>query len=134
MSVFCLGPEQIDSLWGEYGHHLERLERETQVVLAESLRQDLKEATKQIWGFQDGQTITGVAITTVSETSRGKLLEVIGAAGTESNHGQIDAVIAHVEQWARDIGCTRVRFGGRRGWSRRLNGYEQVGIILEKEL
>jgi hypothetical protein len=134
VSVFCLGPEQIDNLWPEYGYHLERLEQETKVLLAQALRQDLKEATKQLWGFQDDTRISGVAITTISDTPRGKLCEVVGACGTESSPGQIDAILMRIEQWARDIGCTRVRFGGRRGWMRRLKTYKQVGIILEKEI
>ncbi len=134
MSVFCLGSEQIDNLWPEFGHHLERLERETQIVLAESLREDLKSAHKQLWGFQDGQRITGVAITSIYKTPRGSVCEVVGACGTESASGQIEAIIKGIEAWAHEVGCTRVRFGGRRGWSRKLKGYEQVGIILEKEI
>jgi hypothetical protein len=133
VSVFCLGPEQIDNLWPEYGHHLERLEQETQLMFADAIREDLKRSDKQLWGFQDGNTVTGVALTRISETPNGKLCEVIGACGSDACNG-IDAVLMSIERWASDIGCTRVRFGGRRGWIRRLKTYRQAGIILEKEL
>ncbi len=134
MSVFCLGAEQIDSLWDKFSHHVTRLERESKLLLSDALRLDLKQAKRQLWGFQDDDKVTGIAITEIYETPTGKACEVVGACGTESSKGQIDAIIERIESWSRDVGCTRVRFGGRRGWSRRLNGYRQVGIILEKEI
>lgn len=132
MSVFCLGSEQIDSLWPEFGHHIERLERETG-LLASQIRDDLKVAKQQLWGFQT-EVITGVAITNVYKTARGSVCEIYGACGTESAPGQIDAIYEAIEKWANDIGCTRMRVLGRKGWKRRLNGYRETGIILEKEL
>jgi hypothetical protein len=134
LPVFCLGPEQIESLWPKYGHHLERLERETRLVLAASLREDLKVARKQLWGFQDGADITGVGVTEIYESPRGRVCEIYGACGTESERGQIDQIMVEIESWARAIGCTRIRLGGRRGWKRRLHGFAQVGVILEKEI
>jgi hypothetical protein len=134
VSVFGLNSEQIDDLWPHFGHHIERLERETQLVLAEAIRKDLKSARKQLWGYQDGPVVTGVAITEIYETPRGKCCEVHGACGTESSRGQIEQIMAAIEAWAKDIGCTRVRFGGRHGLKRKLKGFAEVGIILEKEI
>lgn len=134
MSVFCLGTEQIDALWPKYGHHLERLERESGLVMAEAIRDDLRSAHKQLWGYQAGDEIAGVAITHVYDTPRGKACEVYGACGTQTAPGQIDAIIHEIEKWAADIGCTRTRLLGRKGWLRVLNGYRQTGVILEKEI
>ena len=131
MSVFCLGADDIERLLPAFAHHLERIERETEHLLAEGLVEDLKASTKQLWGFQDG-AIKSVAITRVSKTSRGGLCEVVAAAGTTTKK-ETQQVLAEIEQWARSIGCTRVRFGGRRGWKRFVD-YAEVGIILEKEL
>ncbi len=134
MSVFCLGPEQTDALWPRYAHHLERLERETGLVLASAIRDDLCAGMKQLWGYQTDERIEGVAITQVYDTPRGKCCEVYGACGTESAPGQIAAIIDEIEKWAGRIGCTRTRLLGRKGWARKLDGYEQTGIILEKEI
>lgn len=135
MTVFCLGAEQIDSLWLEVGHHLERLERETQLVLASAIRADLKASHKQLWGFMDGAVVTGVAVTTVYETPRGKACECYGAAGTETAKGQIEAILFEIERWAKSIGCTRMRVVGRQGWKRRLRTYVDTGnVTLEKQL
>ena len=133
MTVFCLGSEQVDNLWPEYAHHLERLERKG-LILAEAVRADLKAADKQLWGYQHEGRVLGIAITSVIDTPRGKAVEVYGAAGTESVHGQIDQIMAEIERWAAALGCTRVRILGRKGWLRRLHGYRQTGIIIEKDL
>lgn len=133
MSVFCLGADQIDTLWPQFGHHLERLERENGLLLASALRADMKCASKQLWGYQD-EVVTGVAVTQVYDSPKGKVIEIYGACGTESERGQIEQIMTAIEAWARELGCTRVRFGGRHGWKRRLKGFREVGIILEKEL
>lgn len=134
MNVFCLGAEQIDNLYPQFAHHLTRLESETGLILADAIREDLKTAHRQLWGYQSGQDITGIVITEIYDTPRGKCCEIVGACGRETAKGQIEEVMARIEQWAQDIGCTRVRVLGRRGWARRLKGFTQVGIILEREL
>jgi hypothetical protein len=133
VSVFSLGPEQIEELWPRFGHHIERLERETGLVLASEVRDGLIASHKQLFGWQEGERILGIAVTEIRQTPKGPCCWVIGAAGTESRKGQIDAIIASIEAWAKGIGCSRVMLEGRRGWLRRLNNYRQVGIVLEKE-
>lgn len=133
MSVFTLSPEETVKHWPEFRHHIERLERETGLVLASSIRADLASGAKQVWGWQEG-VITGVAITEVIQTPKGPCCWVYGGVGTETTKGQIDAIIATIEAWAKGIGCSRVMLQGRRGWLRRLSEYKQVGIILEKEV
>jgi hypothetical protein len=133
MNVFCLGPEQIDSLWDEYAHHLERLELRGD-CLAIDIRDDLRFARKQLFGYQQDGKVLGVAITRIADTPRGRMCEIYGAAGTELVRGQIDEIMNEIERWAAAIGCTRVRICGRKGWLRRLNGFQQTGIIMEKQI
>ena len=134
MSVFCLGSEQIEPLWPRFAHHVERLERETGLVLATEIRDRLISGHQQLWGWQEGESILGVAITEVKFDPEGKSCWIFGAAGTESRKGQIDAIIASIEAWASGIGCSRVLLQGRQGWLRRLKGYSQIGIIAERKL
>lgn len=127
MNVFCLGPEQIDSLWDEFSHHLYRLERDG-YLMAEEVRADLRDATYQLWGLQDKRRIVGVVVTRIT----GRVCEVVGGAGSAS-YDDMRELHRKIEGWARDIGCSRMRLQGRKGWLRVL-GYEQTGIIAEKEL
>jgi hypothetical protein len=130
MNCFCLGAEQIDSLWDEYAHHLYRLERDGYLI-AEEVRADLRDASYQLWGIQDGQRIVGIAVTRVT----GRTCEVVGAAGNGGASAQdlVRELHSKIEAWARDIGCSRMRLQGRKGWLRVLN-YTQTGIVGEKEL
>lgn len=125
MNVFCLGPEQIDNLWPLFAHHLERL---TDYFEADEIRASLKDAEKQLWGLQDGPEIVGVAITRVL----GRTCEIVGGAGT-ADYESMRELHKRIETWARDIGCSRMRLQGRKGWIRLL-GYSQTGIVAEKEL
>lgn len=133
MSVFCLSSAQIDALWGDIAPHLERLESHG-LVLASAVRADLKDSLKQLWGYQQDGKVLGVAITSVIETPRGKACEIYGAAGTESSRGQIDEIMTEVQRWAHELGCTRIRILGRKGWLRRLKGFRLAGYIIEKEI
>lgn len=133
MTVFCLGAEQTESLWPEYAHHLERLELRGD-CLAIDIRDDLQHARKQLWGYQQDGRVLGVAITRIAETPRGRVCEIYGAAGTETVRGQLDEIMNEIERWAADVGCTRVRICGRKGWLRRLHGFHQTGIIMEKSI
>lgn len=132
MSVFCLSADQTVKHWGDFKSHLERLERETGLVLASEIRAALASGHKQLWGWNDS-AILGVAVTEIIQTPKGPCCWIYGAAGTESQKGQIDAILASIETWARSIGCSRVMLQGRKGWRRRLKGYSDVGIVLEKE-
>jgi hypothetical protein len=132
VSVFSLSADETIKHWPRFRHHLERLERETGLVLASSVRADLATGSKQLWGYEEGD-ILGVAITEVIQTPKGPCCWIYGACGTESRKGQIDAIIASIEAWAKGIGCSRVMLQGRHGWRRKLDGYKDVGVILEKE-
>jgi hypothetical protein len=128
VSVFCLGSDQIDECWDEIAPHLYRLERLGQVSVDET-RDDLKTQRKQLWGYQDG-AILGICVTRITKDGT---CEIYGAAGTAGKE-RILEVHAAIERWAKSINCTKLRLQGRKGWFRLLKGYEQTGVILEKEI
>lgn len=132
MSVFCLSVDETIKYWGDFKHHLERLERESGLVLAAEIRAHLAAGTKQLWGWKETH-ILGVAVTEILQTPKGPCCWIYGAAGTESQKGQIDAIMANIEAWARSIGCRRIMLQGRHGWRRRLTGFREAGVVLEKE-
>lgn len=139
MNVFCLGSEQIDNFWPEYGHLIEKYEATRGTDYTGQLREDLRLARKQLWGAQHGGTVRAVVITRVSEQPRGDTCEIYATAGAGEadlpfNDENVAAVLVEIERWARAIGCTRMRIEGRKGWKRILNDYAEVGVILEKEI
>jgi hypothetical protein len=132
VNVFCLGVDQIDSLWSEYGHHLERYE-EAGYDFAGHIRQDLRAATKQLWGIQDDGRVIGVVVTKIVDTPRGAVCEVHAACGTSAGlSAAVDLLLPHVERWAKEHECVGMKIVGRNGWKRVLNDYRQTGVVLEK--
>jgi hypothetical protein len=130
VNLFCLGSEQIDSLWDEYAEHIFRLERLGHLS-ADEIREELRLAKRQLWGIQVDGRVVGIAITRIG----GMTCEVFAAAGTQTERGQIQQLYERIEQWARQKGCARMRVVGRRGWQRVLTGFRQSkDVILEKEL
>jgi hypothetical protein len=130
VSVFVVRAAQVDALWGLIAPHLYRLQRRGYID-ADEVRDDLKAERKQLWGYQQGDQMLGLAITRIT---KGRVCEIYGAVGTESAPGQIQEIHDAIESWAKSINCITLRFGGRKGWLRKLKGYRQIGVIAEKEL
>lgn len=139
MNVFCLGAEQIDALWPEFGSLVEKYEATRGTDYAGQLREDLRLAKKQLWGVQHKGTVRCVVITRICEQPRGDTCEIYATAGAgESdlpfNDENVTAVLNEIERWACAIGCARMRIEGRKGWKRMLTTYAETGVILEKEI
>lgn len=133
MSVFCLSPDEVEPLSGKYWHHVERLERETGLVLASAIWRDLLCGDKQLWGVLKGSEVTGIVITEVFKTPKGESCLVYGACG-QTTSAEINQVLSTIETWARNIGCTRLMYQGRKGWLRYLKEFRQTGVTAEKLL
>lgn len=76
----------------------------------------------QLW--RDGECW---AITEVFESKRGQVCHIVALAGTF-----VQSIMDEIEAWAKQVGCTLVHFTGRKGWERRLPGYETTAIVKEK--
>ncbi len=132
MNVFCLGSDQIDGLWDEYASHIYRLNNLGRLdwLSVDEVRENLRTARMQLWGAQEDGRVIGIVITRVGSGC----CELFAGAGTQTARGQIQTLYECIEQWAREIGCTRMRIVGRKGWLRALKGFQVKDVILEKEL
>jgi hypothetical protein len=130
-TVFALQSHEIERNWDHIAPHLERVAAKFPFdVDPAQVREDLKRALRQLWGYHDGENVTVICVTEIQHP----VCWLRICAGTETSPHQIDAGIAEIESWARSIGCTRIRLAGRRGWKRRLSGYRQIAVTLEKLL
>lgn len=130
-AVFTLQSHEIERNWGLLESHLERVKRDfPDDIDIPLILGDLICARKQLWGYHDGEHITGICVTEIQHP----VCWLRVGVGTESWHGQIEAITDAIESWARSIGCERIKIAGRMGWKRRLPAYRQIGVILEKSL
>lgn len=76
----------------------------------------------------------GCAVTEVIDTPRKRVLSYFLVGGDLDTVQQYEPLI---EGWAREQGCSRIEFSGRRGWTRSFlqdRGYEERLVVMSKEL
>lgn len=69
------------------------------------------------------------AVTEVSESKSGRILQVIGVAGDYTPDLQHE-----IELWARGVGVKTIFITGRKGWARRMKDYELVTVTMKKDI
>lgn len=130
-AVFTLQSHEIERNWDLIEKHLERVRIDfPDDINIPTIFADLIAARKQLWGYHDGERVTGIAVTEVQYPA----CWLRAGVGTETWRGQIEEIITAVESWARAMGCERIKIAGRIGWKRRLPSFRQTGVILEKTL
>lgn len=130
MRLFCFSKIDAADSWDDVRPMFERAQAEHDGPLAEVIHELAKQEKAQIWGFDDGDGITGVVATEVVETARGKVCNIMTAIGGAPLLMQ-ERMMDEIGKWAASIGCIAVRLQGRKGWLRRFARLRQTGIVAE---
>lgn len=130
MRLFCFSKQDAVESWEDVRPFFETMEREHNGPLAHIVHELAIAEKAQIWGFDDGDGITGVLATEVIETARGKVCNIMTALGAAPVAMQ-ERMMDEVGKWALSLGCIAVRLQGRKGWLRRFPRMRQVGIVAE---
>ena len=72
-----------------------------------------------------------VLVTNVIDSPRGDVCTIWLSGG---NMHAVKEAEKHVAKWAGDIGCTEMRYMGRKGWIKLNPEYREMGIVARKEL
>ena len=92
----------------------------------DGVERDLANELAQLWLCSDG-----VAITQLTRHSGELRCILVAFTGNFTNCGRY---LSDLEQFGRNEGCVSFVILGRKGWRRRLRGYKEPYIILEKAL
>jgi hypothetical protein len=84
-----------------------------------------------LWILAEKDQLLGAWATKVQDYPRGRVVEVVFAGGTQMKRWYALA-LSETEKFAKEIGCDRLRCGGRRGWSR--FGWSQLGYLHERKI
>lgn len=92
----------------------------------------LMAGTAQLWLIMKGQSISGVVITEIYDTVRGKTCG-IPIAAADDMEAALPVVMGVVTLWAEQQGCKRWEGVGRKGWPRALKAYgaREVATVVE---
>lgn len=130
MRMFCLAPEQIALFWDDFEPLLSRFERCCGDISAAQIKEFCTDAKMQLWGLQDADEVHGVGVTEIIDTPRGLHCLIRVACGA-SPRPIMERLLDEIGKWAKDLGCTRVKYVGRRGWLRRFPRFEQTAVMGE---
>lgn len=95
----------------------------------DDIRDAVERGDMQFW-----PGVASVVITEIVDFPRYRACNVVAAGG---NLAELKVMIPAIEQWARDRGCVRATFAGRRGWERTFlkdDGWEPNMVVMEKAL
>lgn len=125
---------QLPLAWPYIEPHLKRFEKQGEAS-AERIRYLAEQREAQVWTFDDGGKVHGVLVTQVQDTTNGRRLLIWVAVGSSPDlRDEISEALSVLEPWGREIGCNRVRIVGRKGWSKVMPDFREVGRVLEKRL
>lgn len=123
--IFTLKSHEIAAHW----HLIEPFLFEHYEWTPEKVRAQLESAKAQLWGLIDANGIRGVVITQTNLS-----IGLIWIASGKGLDGEAMQLLADIEAWMKERGCTDVKIEGRRGWGRVLDGYEEKATIFMKRL
>lgn len=85
-----------------------------------------------LWVAAENGEPLGAVVTQIEETERSNVCVIRACGGV--NIKQWIGLLPLIEDYARDFGCNKVRFAGRKGWERLLKNYTQKRVIMERLL
>ncbi len=77
--------------------------------------------------------IESAVVTEIAQYPRAKILRYFLAGGTNLDNW-LERIQEKIEKFAKQNECTHLEVAGRKGWVRKLKGYQMKAIILSKEI
>ncbi len=128
-TAVCVDPQHVGRVWPRVeGFIREAIER-VGISNFNDVVDDLVHGNSLLWlGWSEEENqIVSAGVTELT----GEVCTLVAYGGRREDH-----LLAAIENYARDEGCTTMRLLGREGWARVLkpHGYRQPYIVLERQL
>lgn len=120
-------PQQLDDIWPKASEWLAKAIEMDGLITNESVYKTLESGYNQLWVCE-----TAAAVTSIEEYPKGRVCFIWLAGGSDLSNFKKSLPL--IEQWAAEMGCCKMRVGGRAGWRRLLGDYHEPHITLEKQL
>ena len=129
--LVCVDPKLVDQFWPHASKLIQTAVERTGLCEFKDIESQVLSGGQLLWLAWSG-SIEAAATTELVEIN-GHLVCVLTACGGHQRERWLP-LLAKIEQFAKDEGCSCLRIFGRRGWERVLNDYRVEHIILEKQL
>jgi len=92
----------------------------------DDVEQSIKEGTFQLWPGKQSAVVTSV-----TQFPRKSILNIVFSGGKMD---ELLEMLKELENFAKLMGCSEIRLGGRKGWKRVLQsvGFKQTNVICKK--
>ena len=131
VELVCVDPELVDQFWPHASKLIKAAIDRTGLCEFTDIESQVLSGRQLLWLAWSGSIVA--AATTELVKINGHLVCVLTACGGHQRERWLP-LLAKIEQFAKDEGCSCLRIFGRRGWERVLNDYRVEHIILEKQL
>lgn len=129
----CVDPTQIEEFWPFARPLIERAVKRTNLSRWVEQERAILRGDQLLWLANDGEKIEAAATTHLTKGEDGRPVCTITACGGENMEHWLP-LIAGIEKYARNEGCSCVRIFGRKGWCRVLNEYHVEHVVLERQV
>lgn len=130
--LVCVDPKEIRRIWPHASHFIKRAILRTGLSDFEEVEDSILDGDALLWLAWDGERIEAAASTILETANERKSCVIVACGGEDMSHWL--GLIAQIETYAKNEGCSCARIIGRRGWSRVLEGYRAEYAILEKAI
>jgi hypothetical protein len=133
--IYCLQPHDFDELWPTVEPLLKKFQEEVGTAHVDDIHEMALMGMCQVWVWVVEGKVVGTVVTKVMQNRRDRYCFIWIAYGKDPSDGShLDQFFGSIENWAREIDCKRIEIIGRRGWLRRLHGFRETGVQMEKNI
>lgn len=124
----CVDPERVKEFWPSVKDMLKGSIDRAGLSTFDWLESGVLEGRQLLWLAWNGSSIEAVATTQLSPPV------CVLTALWGRNRSRWLHVIADLERYAINEGCTKLRWFGRKGWQRVMPDYKMTNVVMEKDL
>lgn len=132
IEILPVAPQHVAALWPAVEKYVtDSLEFAQGVFLPEDIRKFCIETKMQMWIATRDDDVLAAVITEITDYPRMRVCAVPFIGGRDLR-AWFRKMLHTVEAWSKEMGCTAMQGGARRGWGK-LAGMDEVGVVLFKK-
>lgn len=131
VELVCVPPSETQTVWPHVKELIRGAAKRGGADFS-AIERDVLAGPDLLWLAWDGANVLAAAITSLGTINDEKTCTIVACGG--SGWSRFGCLIAGLEKFAKNEGCTAMRINGRVGWSRALDGYRTESVILRKAL
>lgn len=132
MNLSGIQANQINEVWSNVLPALQKVLDKSDKYDADHLKLDLINGDSQLWICWEGDKVYSATVTSIINHPKKKVCLVWLVGGEEIDTWLYNVGI--IEEWATAQGCETITTQCRPGWERKLDGWTNKLVVLEKDL